>query len=106
YLPNPSVGVRGMLHHIVAALGQQPSFYTATLVPQAADALAAEHAERGRTPVVILDEAHLLDNAQLEAIRMLTLCRGGGYAVVAVVVGRFELVGGEGPEPGLGPGSA
>ena len=39
YLPNPSVGVRGMLHHIVAALGQVPSFYTATLVPQAAAAL-------------------------------------------------------------------
>jgi type II secretory pathway predicted ATPase ExeA len=72
YLPNPSVGVRGMLHHIVATLGQVPSFYTATLAPQAADALAAEHAERGRTPVVVIDEAHLLDNQQLEAIRMLT----------------------------------
>ena len=32
YLPNPSVGVRGMLHHVVASLGQVPSFYTATLV--------------------------------------------------------------------------
>lgn len=72
YLPNPSVGVRGMLQHIVAALGQVPSFYTASLVPQAADALAGEHAERGRSPVVIFDEAHLLDNAQLEAVRMLT----------------------------------
>ena len=72
YLPNPSIGVRGMLHHIVAALGQVPSFYTATLAPQAAEALAAEHAERGRTPVVVIDEAHLLDNQQLEAIRMLT----------------------------------
>ena len=72
YLPNPSVGVRGMLHHIVSALGQVPNFHTATLVPQAADALAAEHAERGRTPVVIFDEAHLLDNPQMEAVRMLT----------------------------------
>lgn len=33
--------------------------YTATLVPQAGDALAGEHAERGRTPVMIFDEAHL-----------------------------------------------
>ena len=66
YLPNPSVGVRGMLHHVVSALGQVPNFYTATLVPQAAEALAAEHAERGRTPIVIFDEAHLLDNAQME----------------------------------------
>ena len=24
YLPNPTVGVRGMLHHIVTALGQHP----------------------------------------------------------------------------------
>ena len=84
YLPNPSVGVRGMLHHVVSALGQTPSFYTATLVPQAAAALAAEHAERGRTPVVVFDEAHLLDNAQLEAVRMLTLCRGDVYAELAV----------------------
>jgi len=74
YLPNPSVGVRGMLHHVVSALGQVPSFYTATLVPQAAAALAAEHAERGRTPIVIFDEAHLLDNAQLEAVRMRANC--------------------------------
>jgi hypothetical protein len=36
------------------------------------DALAVEQVERGRTPVVVLDEAHLLDHAQLESIRMLT----------------------------------
>src|ERR1700681_2905696 len=52
YLANPAVGVRGILTHIVTALGAVPSFYTATLVPQAVDALAGEHAERGRTPVL------------------------------------------------------
>ena len=92
YLPNPSVGVRGMLHHVVSALGQTPSFYTATLVPQAATALAAEHAERGRTPVVVFDEAHLLDNAQLEAVRMLTnhdMDSGAPFA--ALLVGQPTL---------------
>jgi len=92
YLPNPSVGVRGMLHHIVAALGRTPSFYTATLAPQAADALAAEHAERGRTPVVVIDEAHLLDNQQLEAIRMLSnhdMDSGSPFA--ALLVGQPTL---------------
>ena len=34
--------------------------------------LAGEAAERGRTPVLIIDEAHLLDHSQLESIRMLT----------------------------------
>lgn len=64
-----------------------PSFYTATLVPQAADALAAEHAERGRTPVVIFDEAHLLDNTQMEAVRMLTnhdMDSGAPFAAVLI----------------------
>ena len=92
YLPNPSVGVRGMLHHIVSTLGRVPSFYTATLAPQAADALAAEHAERGRTPVVVIDEAHLLDNAQMEAIRMLTnhdMDSGSPFA--ALLVGQPTL---------------
>jgi type II secretory pathway predicted ATPase ExeA len=47
----------------------------ATLVPQtvyADNALAVEQAERGRTPVLVIDEAHLLDHQQLESIRMLT----------------------------------
>ncbi len=92
YLPNPSVGVRGMLHHIVTALGQVPSFYTATLTPQAADALATEHAERGRTPVVILDEAHLLDNAQMEAVRMLTNHNmDSGAPFAALLIGQPTL---------------
>lgn len=72
YLPNPTVGVRGIHHQIVAALGGQPLVHHATLVPQTADALATEQAERGRTPVLVVDEAHLLDQAQLESIRMLT----------------------------------
>jgi len=72
YLPNPTIGVRGIHHQIVQALGGQPLVHHATLVPQAADALATEHAERGRTPVLVIDEAHLLDHPQLESIRMLT----------------------------------
>ena len=92
YLPNPSVGVRGTLHHIVAALGHTPRFYTATLTPQAAAALAAEHAERGRTPIVIFDEAHLLDNTQLEAIRMLTNHNmDSGAPFAAILIGQPTL---------------
>jgi type II secretory pathway predicted ATPase ExeA len=72
YLPNPTVGVRGIHHQIVAALGGQPLIHHATLVPQTADALALEHAERGRVPILILDEAHLLSQDQLESLRMLT----------------------------------
>jgi type II secretory pathway predicted ATPase ExeA len=42
YLANPTIGVRGMLTHLVAALGHTPAFHRATLAPQAAEALASE----------------------------------------------------------------
>src|SRR5207248_651841 len=72
YLGNPSVGVRGINHAIVAALGGVPKTHHATLTPQAMDLLAREHDERGRIPVLAIDEAHMLEPAQLEAVRMLT----------------------------------
>jgi type II secretory pathway predicted ATPase ExeA len=59
YIPDPTVGARGIYHHIVSALGGRPSFHNAALVPQARDALAAEHAERGRVPILCIDEGHL-----------------------------------------------
>ena len=34
YLPDPTIGVRGMLTHIVAALGHTPAYHKATLAPQ------------------------------------------------------------------------
>ena len=72
YLPNPAIGARGIYTQIVTALGATPRFYRATLIPQATDLLAAETAERGKTVVLILDEAHLLSAEQLEELRMLT----------------------------------
>ena len=72
YLGNPATGVRGIHHHIVTSLGGRPAHGTATLTAQAYDVLAGEAAERGRTPVLIIDEAHLLDHAQLESVRRLT----------------------------------
>jgi type II secretory pathway predicted ATPase ExeA len=72
YLANPTTGTRGLHYQIVTALGGRPAHGTAALTAQAAGLLAAEHSERARTPVVIIDEAHLLAHDQLEAIRMLT----------------------------------
>src|SRR6476620_10516879 len=72
YIPDPTVGARGIYHHVVTALGGKPSFHNAALVPQARDALAAEHAERGRVPIVCIDEGHLLSHEALEALRLLT----------------------------------
>jgi len=72
YLGNPAVGGRGLYTGIVRALGGIPRFHKAALIPQTADLLAAEDHERGRTVVLVLDEAHLLDTDQLEELRLLT----------------------------------
>jgi type II secretory pathway predicted ATPase ExeA len=72
YLGNPAVGARGLYTTIVSTLGGTPRFHRASLIPQAAEALATEDDERGRRVVLILDEAHLLDAEQLEGLRLLT----------------------------------
>jgi type II secretory pathway predicted ATPase ExeA len=72
YLGNPAVGARGIYAGIITALGGTPRFHKAALIPQTADALAAEEHERGRLVVLIIDEAHLLDADQLEELRLLT----------------------------------
>ena len=72
YVGNPSTGVRGILAHVVTALGGKPVHGTAALAVQAWNVLAGEAAERGRTPVLAIDEAHLLDHDQLESIRLMT----------------------------------
>ena len=55
YLADPTTGIRGIHHHAVTALGGRPAHGTATLAAQAADLLAAEHNERGRVPLLVLD---------------------------------------------------
>ena len=72
YLADPTTGTRGIHHTVVTALGGRPAHGTATLAAQAAGLLAAEHNERGRVPLLILDEAHLMTHDQLEAVRILT----------------------------------
>ncbi|WP_406177415.1 ExeA family protein [Streptomyces sp. NBC_00996] len=72
YIPNPLIGVRGIHEEIVNAFGQAPSHLGSRLAVQTARALLSEREERGRTPVLVLDEAHLLSYEQLETVRMLT----------------------------------
>jgi type II secretory pathway predicted ATPase ExeA len=72
YLPNPMIGVRGLHERIVTTFGISPANLTSRLIAQAATALTAERDERGRTPILVIDEAHLLSYEQLETIRILT----------------------------------
>jgi type II secretory pathway predicted ATPase ExeA len=85
-IPDPQVGARGIHHAVVTALGGVPRVHHATLIPQAAGHLAAELAGRGRLPVLLIDEAHLLSHDQLEAIRMLTSTQLDSASPLAVLL--------------------
>jgi type II secretory pathway predicted ATPase ExeA len=86
YCPNPTIGGRGILSLVVAALGGVPRFHRSALVPQAAEALATAEAERGRRVLVICDESHLLETEQLEDLRMITNAEMDSRSPAAVVL--------------------
>ncbi|MFF3820599.1 hypothetical protein ACFYYD_29110 [Streptomyces bluensis] len=65
------IGVRGIHEQIVNAFGQTPSHLGSRLTIQTGRALLSEREERGRTPVLVVDEAPLMSYEQLESIRML-----------------------------------
>ncbi len=59
--------------------------------PQAADALAAEEAERGKRVVVVVDEGHLLGADQLEELRLLTNAEMDSDSPFAFLMGQPTL---------------
>jgi type II secretory pathway predicted ATPase ExeA len=72
YLANPMVGARGIHYHLVTALGGVPRFHRPALIAQTAELLAAQRDERRKHTILVVDEAHLLANDQLEQLRLLT----------------------------------
>jgi type II secretory pathway predicted ATPase ExeA len=92
YVANPAFGTRGLYVTIVRALGAEPRYMKAELMAQAADLLAAEEAERHRRVVLVCDEAHLLEPAQLEELRLLTNAEMDSQSAFAgILVGQPTL---------------
>jgi type II secretory pathway predicted ATPase ExeA len=86
YIGNPSIGAIGIYANIVNALGGNPRFRKGDLIAQTMELLDAEEAEKGRTSVLIIDEAHLLDRAQFEEVRMLTNSEMDSHSQLAVIL--------------------
>ena len=85
YLANPAVGTRGMYAQIVTALGGVPRYQKSALIAQATSLLAAEEAEWGRRVVLIIDEAHMLEDG-LEELRLLMAAEFDSRAAFACVL--------------------
>jgi type II secretory pathway predicted ATPase ExeA len=87
YTPDPTVAMRGVCSRIAWALGGQPQSYKGMPATQAAKLLAGELDERGRLPILVVDEAHLVSNQELESLRMPTntdMDTGSVFALVLI----------------------
>lgn len=61
-----------LIRRLAAGLGLQPKRFRTHAWMQIGQLLSDNLVEQGKTPVVVIDEAHLLDDATLEDLRLLT----------------------------------
>jgi type II secretory pathway predicted ATPase ExeA len=91
YVPNPASGLTGIFREILRSVGYEPSYFKPHLVCQVRNALT-EVAQRGRQPLLLVDEAHRLTNDWLEDLRMLLSSDMDSESLATLVlVGHPEL---------------
>ena len=71
YLANPTTGSMGLYRELLLTLGHEPPFTKPRMVSRIRAALADLRINKRRTPLVIIDEAHLLTQPMLEELRLL-----------------------------------
>ena len=71
YLSNPLLPARGLYRQLLLGLGVEPRYHKSDTIKQLTDTLRAVF-EQGKTPVVVIDDAHLLPETSLQELRLLT----------------------------------
>ena len=71
YLANPTTGSMGLYRELLLTLGHEPPFTKPRMVSRIRTALTDLRINKRRTPLVIIDEAHLLTQPMLEELRLL-----------------------------------
>ncbi|MBE0430121.1 MAG: AAA family ATPase [Thermoleophilia bacterium] len=92
YLSDSALTPRNFYWETLHELGYQPRFYRGDAKRQLQKALAVLTDNEKKTPVVIVDEAHLLSREMLEEIRFLLNARMDSYSALSLIlVGQTEL---------------
>ncbi len=71
YLSNPLLGIRGLFRQMLVDLGTQPPYHRADVVRQLMNVLWTSY-QQDKMPLIIIDDAHLLSEASLQELRLLT----------------------------------
>jgi general secretion pathway protein A len=92
YLSDSALTPRNFYWETLHELGYTPHFYRGDAKRQFQKALAELVDNEKKTPVVIVDEAHLLSREMLEEIRFLLNLRMDSYSALSLIlVGQSEL---------------
>jgi type II secretory pathway predicted ATPase ExeA len=92
YLSDSALTPRNFYWETLYELGYKPRFYRGDAKRQLQKALAVLTDNEKKTPVVIVDEAHLLSREMLEEIRFLLNVRMDSYSALSLIlVGQTEL---------------
>lgn len=92
YTANPLIGSSGFYREVLTLLGEPVPRYRPQMVLALQRTFDLLSHERKKTPVIIVDEAHLLPQTMLEELRLLLNVRMDSQAAAALVlVGHTEL---------------
>jgi general secretion pathway protein A len=92
YLSDSALTPRNFYWESLHELGYEPKFYRGDAKRQLQKALAVLTENEKKSPVVIVDEAHLLSREMLEEIRFLLNLRMDSYSALSLILtGQTEL---------------
>lgn len=92
YTANPLIGITGLYREVLSQLAEPVPLFRQQMVLSIRRCFDTLTNERKKTPVVIVDEAHLLEQRMLEELRLLLNVRMDSQAAAALVlVGHTEL---------------
>jgi general secretion pathway protein A len=92
YTANPLIGISGFYREVLEQLGEPIGRYRQQMVPTIRRALDTLSNERKKTPVLIVDEAHLAEGRMLEELRLLlNVQMDSRLGAGLVLVGHTEL---------------
>jgi len=92
YTANPLIGITGLYREMLSQLGEPVPAFRQRMVLALRRCCDLLTNERKMTPILIVDEAHLLDQRMLEELRLLLNVRMDSQAAaVLILVGHSEL---------------
>jgi type II secretory pathway predicted ATPase ExeA len=92
YTANPLIGISGFYREVLSQLGESVPLFRQQMVLAIRRCFDVLTNERKKTPVVIVDEAHLLEQRALDELRLLLNVRMDSQAAAALIlVGHTEL---------------